>query len=559
MDLTKLSNEDLLALKSGDYSAVSDEGLMELRRLKSPETKARMEAPSGFIRGLRDPLDAAAQLLEKSLPQGAVESINAANQWLIEQGLPLASIGEEGLSGAIESQEKQYQAARTQAGESGVDVERIFGNILSPANIALASKIPQATTLPGRIGVSTAAGGGFGVLQPVTEGDFWEEKAKQAGEGMVGGALIPPVTGGVARVVSPSVSSESQLLIKEGVRPTLGQMKGGAIGRTEEKMMSLPIVGDAITSARLGTIEGLNRAAMNRALTPIGKELPPNINIGRQGVRYVEKELSNAYNRLLPNITGRLDNRLRNEINTIRSMGRTLPPSRERQLSKFLEEDVIRPFTQYGRASGETIKSIESKLGDTIKRYSASTDGDQRAMADALREAQAAIRRMVERVNPKYGEELAAINKGWANYAIIRDAASRRGAKEGVMSPANLGGASRVSDKSVGKGRTAKGEALMQDLTEAGETVLSTQFPNSGTFDRAIMNTALLGAGYIEPSLLAATGAASLPYLPGVRNVMTHMLASRPAAADPIADLIRKLPPFLAPGAVSLGQNILED
>lgn len=559
MDYSKLSNEDLIALKQGDYGAMSDAGLVEVARPKSPEMKASMEAPSGFLRGLRDPIDAAAQLLEKSLPQGAVEGINTANQWLIDRGLPLAPIGEGGLSEMIGGQEQEYQAGRTQAGETGLDVERLFGNLASPANLAIASRIPQATTLPGRVAASTGAGATFGALQPVTEGDFWGEKAKQTAGGAVAGAALPLVTGSAARMVRPNVSPQTQLLINEGISPTLGQMKGGAIGRTEEKMMSLPIVGDAITSARRGTIEGLNRAAMNRALNPIGRELPRDIDIGRQGVRYVENELSEAYNKLLPNITGKLDQQLTDEINTLRAMGKTLPPSRERQLNKFLDIDVIRPFNQYGRASGETIKGIESKLGDTIKRYSASTDGDQRAMADALKEAQASLRRMVERINPGYGDELSAINRGWANYAIIRDAASKRGAKEGVMTPANLAGASRVSDKSVRKGRTAKGEALMQDLTEAGEGVLATQFPNSGTFDRGVMNTALMGAGYIEPSLLLAAGSASLPYLPGVRNAMTHLLASRPGAAQPVADIIRQLPPYIAPGAVPLSQSMFGD
>lgn len=547
MATATLSELEQLLIAADEAGNVEDANAIasEIRRIRG------LAAGSGFEAGIMDPINAGAQMLERALPEPVVQSITQLNNWLASKGVPLASVPPGGVDQMIREGEAAYQQTR-QGVDEGVDWDRLAGNILNPVNIAAASRIPQAATLPGRVAAGTAAGAGFGALQPVTQGDFAEEKKKQTAIGAVSGGALPMVTGAAARMIRPQTSPDVSRLIAEGVTPTPGQIAGGALNRVEEKMMSMPIVGDAIASARTQSIEGLNRAAFNRALAPIGKAFPKTADVGRGGVDYVRRQLSSAYDDLLPKLRGELDTQLRADIANLQQMAQTFTPARRRQFENILQQDVFRRFTNSGLASGTTIKEIEAKLGGIVRNYIGSQDGDQRALGQAVREVQSSIRSMLERVNPAQRGKLQPINKGYANFKILEDAASRRGSKEGVFTPAALAGASRSADKSAGKGRTARGQALMQDLTDAGENVLSAKVPNSGTFDRLALNAlAGYGAYAVDPTLLATMGALSVPYLPGARNVVAQALTARPPQAEAIANAVRGLNPYLIPGAVS--------
>ena len=89
-------------------------------------------------------------------------------------------------------------------------------------------------------------------MNPVTSGDFVDEKLKQVALGSAFGGAVPMVTGGLARMVSPkaSVNPKLEMLKAEGVKPTIGQTLGGWANAVEEKAQSLPIVGDAISLDR---------------------------------------------------------------------------------------------------------------------------------------------------------------------------------------------------------------------------------------------------------------------------------------------------------------------
>ena len=75
----------------------------------------------------------------------------------------------------------------------------------------------------------------------------------------------------------------------------------------------------------------------------------------------------------------------------------------------------------------------------------------------------------------------------------MQAAAGKTGAAEGVFTPAQLGQAVREMDTSARHSAFARGDAPMQELSDAGRNVLSVRTPNSGTADRLL--TATLGAG----------------------------------------------------------------
>ena len=138
-----------------------------------------------------------------------------------------------------------------------------------------------------------------------------------------------------------------------------------------------------------------------------------------------------------------------------------------------------------------------------------------------------AVRENLARSNPDYAQQLSNINKAFANYAIIREAGSKANTAE-KFTPAQLAAAVKKSDQSAGKGATATGKAMMQDLTDAGVLVLPNTLPDSGTAVRMM-------AANMKDWLLGT--AATIPYALGGKAI-----TSRPEGAKEIAKLIRENP-----------------
>jgi len=308
------------------------------------------------------------------------------------------------------------------------------------------------------------------------------------------------------------------------------------------------VLGDAIKAAQRRGFESFDAAALNRALQPIGQKLPPNIK-GNQAVEYAYGKLGDAYDNLLPNLRGDLNAipgagalpktagqaappSFRQELDSIRQMAQNLPEPQRGQVGRIIDREIIDRFTPQGKASGETLKEIESKLGGLSKKFGQSEDYDTRTMGDAVKEMQNSMRRMVENVNPDYQGQLAKINEGYANFKKVQNAASRVGAQEGVFTPAQLHAAVRAGDISKDKARFAEGNALMQDLSGAGKAVLGPTVPDSGTPLRAALMYALSHPLYAAAAGIPI-GAASLAYTrPGQYLAQRMMTNPRPVLGE---------------------------
>lgn len=521
----------------------------------TPEPQTRTDR---FVKGLRDPIDAGAQLLTNALPEGVVTAGNRLNNWLADKTGLVGRLPEGGVDQQVREGERAYQQARAAAGGEGFDGYRALGNLVSPANVAVASRLPAAATLSGRVATGAAGGALFGALSPVAEGDFAEQKAKQMGMGAAVGGVLPALTGGVARVVSPNASRNPNvaLLQQEGVQPTIGQTMGGRLNALEEKLQSVPLVGDRISIMRQRGLEQFNRAALNRATAPVGKQVDA---IGREGVAQAKGVLKQSYDDLLPKLQFKADGQFATEFGNLQSMVASgLPPTEAAAFGNIVQKQVVGKMTPAGTMSGETFKQIESELSRLAKGYKGDASFDKRQIGAALDELLSSMRSSLARTNPTHAGELAQINKGYANYARVRDAASRVGAEEGVFTPAQLQSAVRSADKSVGKGRFATGDALLQDLSEAGKSVLGSKVPNSFTTDRALIAGGALGSYFVNPAIPAGLIAASGLYTVPAQNALRFMLTARPQAANALAKSVRNASPMLLPGGAGLGAQMLE-
>ena len=83
--------------------------------------------------------------------------------------------------------------------------------------------------------------------------------------------------------------------------------------------------------------------------------------------------------------------------------------------------------------------------------------------------------------NPARAPELRAANEAFANALRVEGGAGKIGSDQGVFTPDHLLSSVRQLDPSLRKGTFARGDALMQDLGDAGKAVLGNKVPDSGT------------------------------------------------------------------------------
>ena len=350
------------------------------------------------------------------------------------------------------------------------------------------------------------------------------------------------VTKPVASMISPKVAPEVKTLMNEGVTPTTGQILGGGFQRLEEGLSSVPLVGDFIKNAQLRAVEDLNKAAFNRALKPIGKELPKDIT-GREAVQFADDALGNAYQKLLPKMTVKADKTFSTELSNLKQAvdSGAINQTTKDFFNKWIDNNVTNKFQGQGAITGETLKGIQENFRVKINELSLSTINDERVIAGALKEAQDQFRQLVTRSNPNYAKELNAINTGYANFKRVQNAAGKLGAEEGIFSPAQLQNAVRAMDKSKDKARFAEGKALMQDLSESGKTVLGSKVPDSGTPYRTMAAILASGGAGVSgyPGIAAGLAATPVMYSSGGQKMMASLLAKRPAGAQNFAEQVR--------------------
>lgn len=490
--------------------------------------------------------------------------VDKLNQWIDKLGVPGVPKAVP-MDEAVRAREAAYQASRRAAGSEGFDWSRTAGNVLSPVTIATgavsASSIPAS--LAGRVVGGAAMGGGMGAMSPVvlepgaTEGDFWKEKGKQTGVGVAAGGLVPMAAGGVSRIVSPQTSAEVKALRDAGVQLTPGQVAGGWLRGIEEKLKSVPIMGDIIKASERRATEDFNRVAIDRSLDNIGQKLPKGVQMGHEAIEHADNQISSAYDALLGKMKGKIDAPLVSELKNVVDMGAAgLPKERAEQLGRLVDREVLGRFTPEGNATGETLKQIDSKLGGEIRRMMRSDDYDVRNMGAALTEVKKSVRSMLTRANPTEAPDLAKIDRAYAEFQRVQVAAARQGAKDGLFTPAQLRSAVRELDPTMRKKAFSKGTALMQDLAESGEKVLSPTIPDSGTAGRALAAGALANPALAGTVGLASALPMSLLYSRMGQSVINPLLASRPQWAPAAAKAIEGAAPYATVPMVNMAGQL---
>jgi len=540
MDLSSLSDADFSALQSGNLKGMSDAGFASLLTAQQAALSPGQRAEQGT------------RIAQKRAMDEMIGGMSTGEKYAAGAGKAVTDVGRaiaQAMPGSKMDRAAVDEIKRMDAPLMATTPGKL-GYMTGAAGLsAPLALLPAANTMLG----AGMYGGFMGALTPVGTGDSVTTNALM---GAAGGFAGAGVANGLAGLVAPVVPKDARSLIDAGVTLTPGQRMGGAWKRAEDAMTSIPVTGDAIRSAQRGTFEQFNAAVANKALAPIKAKLPAGVS-GRDAIAYTERALGNAYESVLRQVgTVRADAPFAGEVANLRAMVRNspMPAEVQAQFDKVIASQITGKLQGQSAMTAQTFKEAESELGRLAARYGADASTDKQLLGDALQEAQAALRRLLERsAGPDLAADAKAANAGWAEFKRMQKAATFLGAKDGVFSPENYMNAVKALDKSKDKGAFARGGALGQDLGSDALRVMGGTVPDSGTPFRTLMADPLKG---IPSALLGAPVQAA--YSRPVLNAL-QMLQSgqRPALATKAAAELRLAAPAL--GALGFtGANVYQ-
>lgn len=374
------------------------------------------------------------------------------------------------------------------------------------------------------------------------------------GLGELAGAAGGAAAGAIGRIAQPIMQSPAvRKLTSSGVIPTIGQAGGKFTKSVEDRLTSIPGVGDFIKNAQGRAVQELNRAAIQEAAPEVTA-------VGREGLRQAEASVGKMYDKALSNITVKADQSLIPHLESFADSKRLLMSAEQRASVRSLINSTVADSASKGTIPGEIAKKIDAELGAKAASLQSSSSTSEREMGKAIQNAQMAFRQQMAKGASRQ-EAADLLNEANSRYAkIVRLQRATASGKEGVFTPGQLQSAVRQSDRSVRKAQFAKGNANMQDLSEPAVSVLGDRYPDSGTAGRAMLAMLALGgaggAGANEyfhgPHYLTALALAPLTY----SRIGSRYLLGDYALQKAIGPQIGTLAPYAAGSLGALSPQI---
>lgn len=414
-----------------------------------------------------------------------------------------------------------------------------IGGAIAPAILTAGASTPAAT---GSLLGSAVKGGVLGATQGAVYGGSQADVGKET-EGAIQGAEVGgavgaalPVAGRLIKTaIAPATGQNPQLqtLMEKGVRPTIGQAMGGVANDLEQKLTSVPFAGKKIADARYGAVKDFNNAVINEALAPIGAKVEGS---GFGALKGAKMQVKDAYNNALSKIDGvKFDEQFGSNLQQLRGMAENLSGGFDKRFSNLIDKEVGTRMSEAGGMLPETYKTLDSQLGKVASDYAKSGSATEREFGQAVMQLQQLLKDQMHRSNPQVANELQSADAAFARLVRVQQAAKAAKNNEGIFSPAQFNAAVSASDKSARKNAVSSGEALMQDIGRAGQSVLANTVPDSGTMGRLAAGSALLGGGGVGGAL---AGSASLP---AVATAGAGIAGLRGLYSEPVQNALVKL------------------
>jgi len=243
----------------------------------------------GVLMGVKDPLNAAAQLASRSVPESVNTALDYIPEKLRSSNIPLvqalaqkflADPRSQAIDAQIRAEEQKYQQDRQKAGDSGFDLPRMVGNI-GPLTALGVGALPAAAvkTLPRFFTSSALMGGATSQLTPAItkeeQVNFPETKVSQGQMGMMlgpagtiigkglgaGGSYIAQKFNAPESVASAAKMKLAELLAKSGVGNVFQSGGGNPLAQIEARLASTGPNATIAVAGRDRTLAELDKLA----------------------------------------------------------------------------------------------------------------------------------------------------------------------------------------------------------------------------------------------------------------------------------------------------------
>jgi hypothetical protein len=401
--------------------------------------------------------------------------------------------------------------------------------------------------------------------------------------GIVGGIAGRRTAGALGRAATGVQSDAVQLLADRGVRMTPGQMLSqsgrGIVKGIEDRAAGFPIIGDFIKSQRREGLRDFNLAAFREGVDPVGGTATE---VGTPGMIQAGGAVRQAYNDALNGVVIPADRQFATDLGNVTTQGAAIP-GLGGTFQHIIQNDVAPLVRGQPNLTGETYQDILRVLRNRQNNFRtmASTGtnplGDD--VAGALGNVEQSLTDLVNRQSPETAPALQAANTAYRHKKVLERAVlSAASQPDQMFMPSQLNRASIGNNRMFGgTAAAAEGNRPFFDLGEAGQAVLPSSIPDSGTAGRWILPAGMAalggGAGYAgDGGEGAGAGAAgglglaallSAPYSRVGRSMLQQLLLNRPQLAVDAGNLIIRgaprvpiggaLAPVTVPEALSYG------
>lgn len=406
-------------------------------------------------------------------------------------GIPQMIAGDEGFD-YLRSQEPEAAFAGDVAGVIGGT------SLLGKGGAELTKRVaPSLLTRGGNKGMfgrqlltDATYGGIYGAT---TEGDPLTGAATAALGSGLGMGVGKSIQKGLQGVTDPAV----QYLTQRGIPLTMGQTLGnrGLIGKSMNKLESLPVIGDMMGARRLDGMKAFEREALKDVVAPVGGNVTEG---GTQGLMQAQDAVGQAYRDALSGVNVSPDPQFMTDAQAAMQAGAAVPKFGE-DFTYAMNQEVGPLFGNTGNLAGPELQSALQSIGKIRSGFGKNPDAMAGYAADAAGQMDDALSGLVNRQAPDVMPAYNAAKGAFSRLAPFEKA--RIGAiNQEAISPAQLSRAVTSNTNNFGgRAAAARGDNLT-DLMRYGQEVLPSTVPNSGTADRMagilpfILPTALGGS-----------------------------------------------------------------
>ena len=366
------------------------------------------------------------------------------------------------------------------------------------------------------------------------------------------------------RALRGVTNPEVRYLAGRGVPLTLGRAVGesgpigAAIRSVEERVGGFPIVGPQVRERQRDALAGFNRAAFDDALAPINATTDGQI--GSHGVDAARAARSAEYNRVLDPVTVQADATFVRDMRMALRAGRDLPEPMRGSMEYTLPTRVGQSFSGNGSLAGRDYQQALRGLRRDAKSMENLPYGHD--FGQVTRQAEGALEGLLDRQSPGTAAGLRAANAANRNVEIVRGAVHRarngtRSGEVGMFMPSQLADEAAANGRRMGGTHGTTAQPFL-GLTQAGQRILPSTIPDSGTAGRLATLGALGGVGAVGGGVGAGVGGAEDAKTgAGASLTLAAILAagaSRPAQRALVAAALRR-PQWLINAGNSTIQN----